>query len=247
MTKLSYFLATLGAAFFITGTCAQAMPLHNVFVGMEGSYAFSNSVNFKPKNSAGYETSWARPEDPFDNDIGRSPGYGLYVGYIFNPKISADISYNHRGKFSWKKWFDLPPNNTRQRKIDKIVNSTLMLNIYYSPQFNDKVIKPYINAGIGASRNKVGKMDSITYPSWPVGPGAIEGKTTTSFAWQIGVGTDITINQHVALNAGYRLVDLGKMSTGSILRYDNVIQTIPPVFANHAFLNELYFGILGTL
>ena len=81
-------------------------------------------------------------------------------------------------------------------------SSTLFANLYYDFR-NDSAFVPYIGAGIGMSFNYLG------FDLHRGGSAVSRDESTTNFAWNLGAGVAFNINEHFAIDAGYRFVSLG--------------------------------------
>ena len=78
----------------------------------------------------------------------------------------------------------------------KVKTMSLMLNGYYDID-TGSALRPYVNLGIGVSRLKLEENPRNT-------------KKNNKFSWGGGVGMGYDITQSVALDLGYRFLDLGE-------------------------------------
>ncbi len=79
-------------------------------------------------------------------------------------------------------------------------------------------IKPYIGAGIGASRNKISRYRDINVPN--LGVASAGSDPTWNFAWALHAGVAYQATDRLAIDFGYSYVDLGNARTGTIRSYD---------------------------
>lgn len=84
-------------------------------------------------------------------------------------------------------------------------NSTTLLANFYYDFHNSSDFTPYVGAGLGLAFNYMG-VDGYDN-RYDMG-GSWDGRTT-NFAWQVGAGVAYSINENMAIDAGYRYLDLG--------------------------------------
>ena len=135
-----------------------------------------------------------------------SPVYGVGFGYKFTDHLRSDVTVTHRSNFKYSAL-----NSNEDKEKQKISSTAFMLNGYYD-LFKYKGFTPYVMLGAGIAYNKAGKfqIDDI----------AIKGTQKSSFAWQAGFGTQYKITKNLSLDAGYRYISLGKMSTTNEAHYN---------------------------
>lgn len=153
--------------------------------------------------------SFSRPAaQEVGNDVGTAGIVGLGVGYRFTPYLRGDVTLSYRDGYaidSSKVMEGLTYHSTG--RVDSVAG---LASLYVEP-YRFGVVRPYLGGGVGFARNRVGDV-SVTVLDYN---GTLEGGANTSFAWQgaVGVGVDLTPN--LALDVGYRYVDLGEGVTGS--------------------------------
>lgn len=128
--------------------------------------------------------------------------FGLGVGYNFNKYLSADASFNH---FPYHK-FDKTVSSGSEVK-QKFSSSTLMFNMVVNIP-TPYCITPFFNAGAGFAHNNAGDYTSVLVVEIP-------GKTKDSFAWNVGAGANIKVNEWLTPYLAYKFFDLGKIQTQS--------------------------------
>ena len=153
------------------------------------------------------------------NDLDRSPVYGLGVGYRISPMFRADVSLSLRSGLDLSDSEGDPATGTAGRNdtTAKIRSRAVFLTGYVDAgsllpaQYS--WINPYVGAGVGYAVNR---LSSLTNTSTVTGLGT---DTTTSapsgtgrgLAWQIAAGLGFEVSRSLALDVGYRYVDLGRL------------------------------------
>ena len=90
-------------------------------------------------------------------------------------------------------------------------STTLLANVYYDFH-NSTAFTPYVGAGIGLAFNYLG----VDMHHYGVNDAAWSGSSddrSTNFAWQVGAGVAYSFNENMAIDAGYRYLDLGYTET----------------------------------
>lgn len=90
---------------------------------------------------------------------------------------------------------------------NKIETQTLMLNAYYDIDTGTK-LTPYIGAGIGYAKLEV--KDEYWNSAYN------ETIDDTNFAWQIGAGAAYALADNVSIDAGYRYINYGDLSSSKV-------------------------------
>ena len=133
-----------------------------------------------------------------DIGAGISLGYGLDFGNNFRSDV--EISYNL--KTTDEKTYD-----EGDKSVLKTKSTSVMLNGYYDIKTGTEWT-PYITAGIGYSHVENGGDENDWYKG-------------DNFAYQAGVGTSYALTSNIALDAGYKYVDLGKVDVDSEVKVKN--------------------------
>lgn len=127
-------------------------------------------------------------------------GGALALGYDFNAlcdvPVRAEVEYALRGN-SQKSWTE------DGLGIKGAWNtSTLFLNLYYDFR-NSTAFTPYVGAGLGMAFNYA----NYTFAA---GDGSVNfDDHVTTFAWNVGAGVACDITDNLAVDLGYRYVNLG--------------------------------------
>ena len=133
----------------------------------------------------------------------------------FSQKADADSSYT-----SYDETFK-----------NKIQAQTLMLNAYYDIDTGTK-LTPYVGAGIGYA--KLEAKDEY----WNLEYGKSIDKN--NFAWQIGVGAAYNLTNNVSLDAGYRYIDYGNLSSSEIDDWGGHEKAKVDLTANEFYIGARY-------
>lgn len=192
------------------------------YVSVKGSVVFmKNDLS----GSATYtnQKSLVNNLDKDDNDtVG---GFRLSYGLVFpisQHQIRSEIEYGYNGntKLDDDIFYKIAANNNQGYLGDnvnassKIKSQFVVANFYYD-FINNSKFTPYINAGIGYARLKA--ENSFSYKT----TGSSFSDTSNNFAWNLGVGAAYNINNNIALDAGYRYTDYGKVKTSKEISLSN--------------------------
>lgn len=172
------------------------------------------------------------PKENFDKDfypnveLPESGFFGAGIGYMFNDRISSEISYTFRPTRQLVHSRQYIGNNSEEVRQD-FSNSTLMWNLRY--HFSKiKFIRPYILGGAGISRNYAGEYFSRDV----ISEGSITRSSTSSTkyapAWNIGLGGTMNITSDFSLDLFYRYTNLGKIGKISVTETTGEIYNISP-------------------
>jgi opacity protein-like surface antigen len=134
-----------------------------------------------------------------DDDFGTATLFNAGVGFKILPFIRTDLTLTYRTGY------EIDSALLGTRASADVTNLTGMLNAYFDFAEIGR-FQPYIGAGIGVAYNDV---DSVN-----AGGIALSGDSTTELAWQVGLGTAISLVPGIAIDLGYRYVDLGEVKTG---------------------------------
>jgi opacity protein-like surface antigen len=154
--------------------------------------------------------------------IGDSAFAGAGVGYQFNNWFRFDVTAEYRTAAqysaiqSYGNLWNLPCGarcydlyHGEHSAAVFLANAYFDLGTWYG-------ITPYIGGGVGAGVNWLQNFYDIS--AQPAGGfGFAQNRMPTNFAWQIGAGLAYNVSPNLKLEVGYRYLDLGKMSTGTII------------------------------
>lgn len=131
------------------------------------------------------------------------------VGLDYNFNVSAQQIKGEINEFGLSQFNNYNYDYDIQRR-------TLLAN-FSADIYHGKVLSPYVLAGIGVSINRITGFNAMAKPN--IGPVRIDldfaNKTTTSFAYQAGLGLRYQTNAHTSLALSYRYLDAGKAKLGA--------------------------------
>lgn len=171
-----------------------------------GALAIAPS-DFYGRVDTGY--SWSsNMERDIGTDAGSSAIVGAGLGYRVNDNIRTDVTLGYRG------WYQasggVPVNATTVNASADIKSFVGLVNAYYDIGHYNR-FTPYVGGGIGFSNNMV---DTTNFSIGSIPLGNINSHSNTSLAWQLGAGTAVDITSNLALDIGYRYIDMGTAQTG---------------------------------
>ena len=142
------------------------------------------------------------------NDIGSSAVLGAAVGARLHPNVRAELAVGYRGSY---KLDDVDAGVPISYFTADAKSLSVMLNGYYD--FGSGPLRPYVTAGIGYARNKLGTVElnlPATAVRLPIG-----GATKGNLAWSAGLGVGYAMTNRLTLDVGYRYIDLGDIEASS--------------------------------
>lgn len=175
-----------------------------------------------------------------DSSLSRTASVDLGVGYRFTPNFRVDGTFEMRSGSTFRGTSNvLIPNSRGQTAADiygfydgQVESQVALLNGYYDIG-TWKGITPFVSASVGVARNTVSGLTSSndatinTYSN--VAPFALTGslndhstsysakKTTYGFAWGLGTGAAMAVNDRLSIEASYRYLNLGNAAASSLL------------------------------
>ncbi len=268
--RLSWLLVLLfeticGSAFLVSGSVASSIddPARKTYLNFELGASFSMDANMKvPDGTAnaafggGYWDS--APAEGYDSDLGSSEEYGIGFGYNINPTVSLELNYNNRPSFSYSKFQNPLPSDIgpRIRYFDVSNNSIMFNGVVHLNKVSNALeysigsfsISPFVDAGLGISRNTVRNFRSVATKDGYVFSKMDGEKTTTSPAYQIGFGLATALDTFWEMKVGYRYFNGGDFKTQDYITDDpdNLhplnpgAGTLVPVWKGTLQTNELY-------
>ncbi len=143
------------------------------------------------------------------------------VGYRFNEYFRADVTGEYRASSQFSAiesynqgYYAHPKNASRSydnyrgnvRVVDGLVNGYVDIGTWYGAT-------PFIGAGVGVANINSG---SVIDSGEGGGSGYSYGKSTTNFAYAGMAGVDFAISRNLKFEIGYRYLNVGKYSSGTI-------------------------------
>jgi opacity protein-like surface antigen len=227
--------------------------MKNIYLGVDGGYSMSlNSTNLSPYDTSNIAASSQIISVPgnttFQNGIDDSGMIGAFLGYRVNNSLSFNLNYDYRGWFSWQ----VPTNAVLSSGINDLIYSaknikiqTLFVNFVINPNKNWEGwgnLTPYVSGGLGAAFNQLGTLSGTDLID-PNIYSNIAGASSTSFAWNVGLGVDYALSKNISYSLGYRFVNAGTVQSSEQLSSPMGVFSVNPFKANHVLLNEVITGI----
>ena len=147
-------------------------------------------------------------------------GGALAVGYDVNKKfripLRAELEYalfsTAEGETS-QTWYMGGNPYWRDSIKQKLQIQTLFVNAYYDFH-NRTAFTPYLGGGLGLAFVRAKGSNNWTDYLYSVsGTDKFGAKTTTNFAWNVGLGATYDITNWCSIDLGYRFAGLGKGKT----------------------------------
>ena len=151
---------------------------------------------------------------PSDNALDRTAVIGGGVGYK-GPWLRTDVTLDYSA--SGYRGTILAPADARAKvsALTALFNGYLDLGTWYG-------LTPYLGAGAGVSQIKV--TDYVSAVSPPFAQGL--SNTQWKFAWAFMGGTAYSITPNLAVDVGYRYLNLGDVSTASDASGDMTLKNL---------------------
>ena len=133
------------------------------------------------------------------NTLSAQLGVSANAHTDFNPQGSV-VQISSMGERDFR--FDYHVQNTSVMLTSKILTTLSQYNC----------IRPYFSWEIGAGFNRPNRYKETRFNAPPVLVKGFSEKTSSSFAWGVGLGVDYVINKHLRAGLGYQFADLGSVS-----------------------------------
>ncbi|MCZ4091576.1 outer membrane protein [Sinorhizobium psoraleae] len=169
-----------------------------------------------------------------EGEFDSAPLAGVGIGYQFNDWLRLDGIVEYRGKADFAAldryghsgptgpiWDGTNDYDAAKSEWLLMANAYVDIGDWYG-------IKPYVGAGIGASRNRISGFRDINVPT--LGVAYADDDPTWNFAWAVHAGVAYQATERLALDLGYSYVDLGDAKTGNIRTYDGSTVNAPMHF-----------------
>jgi OOP family OmpA-OmpF porin len=184
------------------------IPFHSVYVRGDVGGAFGTDTRFRnipaPLGTGTSEKS----------EVGKSLMYGGGVGVRINPMFRTDLTLDSIRRLDITGTNSVAGGPTSSAHVSSLVG---MLNGYFD--FNGLMpnlfgpLQPYLQAGVGATRNDLSRTSFATGGGAYVG--SVSSHARTNFAWGVGAGMAYAVMPNLSLDLGYKYLDLGHMSSGT--------------------------------
>lgn len=156
---------------------------------------------------------------------------GIGFGYKFNSWFRADLTGEYRGNalYQSKLYYTDPnspacsglPAGTCGDNYRGLLNVGLFMFNAYADIGTWYGITPYVGAGVGVAAYSMGNVTDhsmqVPVAGAQVGSGVSDPHTGGNLAWALMTGFSWDVAQNVKLDIGYRYVNMGQISTGTIM------------------------------
>ncbi|MDK1375209.1 MULTISPECIES: porin family protein [unclassified Sinorhizobium] len=167
-----------------------------------------------------------------DGSFDSAPLAGGGIGYQFNDWLRLDGIVEYRGKADFTAldrydgdgdgiWDGTNDYDGAKSEWLLMANAYVDIGDWYG-------VKPYVGAGIGASRNTFSGFRDINVPT--VGVAYADEDSTWNFAWALHAGVAYQATERLAIDFGYSYVNLGDAKTDNIRSYDDTVNNAPMHF-----------------
>jgi opacity protein-like surface antigen len=229
-----------------------APPIEEAPIGgwyLRGDIGMTNQ-SFKKLHQRLYDVPGTTVEP---NDMGwdSSMFWSLGVGYKFNDWFRADVTGEYRGKANFHGSDNtsftggVGVDNYSGSKSEWVVmaNGYVDLGTWWC-------ITPYVGAGIGMADIKISgfRDDGFTYtPGLNNSTAYAADGSKWNFAWSLQAGLTYQVTRSMAIDLGYRYLDLGNATTGPTRAFDGSFTNGGPFTFNHITSQDLKLGVRWML
>ena len=180
----------------------------------------------------------------YDNDIETAKIFGLGAGKYIANNFRLEIEAVKRWDYKHDTVLIGSPQFTHKGNIE---TRSLFVNGFYDFQdfsLGSKSFKPYIGAGIGFSRNKLGKTQE--YSNGTANSLRIHGKVTSEFVYKLSAGVLLSLSENLSLDVNCQYVDLGDYESTRTLHAGGSRTEMVPISGGKITAQELTFGLQYT-
>lgn len=204
---------------FIFCTHAFASEERCLYLLLEGGASFSQKAKFYPP------LPWDPTPQGYSNKLRNSEVLGAGIGYQFCPLLATELKYNYRNSFKYKKFQSADTPFGDKIRFFNLKNTTAMADfLFYARGFTDCLsyvsehfrMDPYVNVGMGLSYNRIENFHSVQVATGTVFS-MMSPNTKTSFAYQLGLGLEVSTCDLLSVAFGYRFLDAGKFRSNSYI------------------------------
>ena len=142
-------------------------------------------------------------------DFGTATALELGLGYAAAPAVRLEVLVEYRPRFAFGGRANfLEPERLQSVKAD-ISSLSGMLAAYVDLPGTGS-FRPFIGAGLGAVRTRIGET-RMTFPKTTT---VVPGGSRTGLAWMLTAGVAKALAERVTLDLAWRYTDLGVTRTG---------------------------------
>lgn len=147
-------------------------------------------------------------------DFGEVPAIELGLGYTALPAARLEVLVEYRPRFAFKGRANfLDPERRQSVSVDGSSLSGILAAYVDLPMLGlPKLgpLGPFIGAGVGAVRTRVGET-RMTFPATTT---IVPGKSRADLAWMLTAGVAVALSERTTLDFAWRYADLGAVHTG---------------------------------
>ncbi len=146
--------------------------------------------------------------------FGTMPMIEVGLGYA-SDATRLEFLLEYRPQFTFQGRANFLPPDRRQSVTAELSSISGMLAGFFDfsgPELPGALsITPFIGAGVGVARTKIG----ATSMAFPTTTTIVPGESRSGFAWMLTAGVAVPLNEKVALDLSWRYSDLGEVHTGA--------------------------------
>ena len=128
----------------------------------------------------------------------------------------------------------------------QVMGTAKFYSILKAPKGINKNLYPYFSVGLGAAFNKANQFTTSTSETGSINlTPTYPSSSNTNFSYNLGIGVDMEVIEHLRFGLGYRYSNFGKVTLGQgLVTYNQYRYPVNYVFgANNAYANQLLVGL----
>jgi len=187
---------------------AKAQEFNSIYVAPRLIYSKQNGDMSKATYSDGLDSFRALGGEDSDTNFGLGVALGLDLSYSTAYPVRVEAEYVYRSEASFKNSpRKIGGTGVSASQSFKVAAHSLMANAFYDIN-TDTPLTPYFGGGLGMAFLDAKYKSSIN------GAQTKKSSTDWNLAWNVGAGVAYQFNDSLALDFGYRYVDLGSSECG---------------------------------
>jgi opacity protein-like surface antigen len=173
---------------------------------------------------------------------------GLGIGYKFNDWFRADFTGEYRGRANFHGSDHVTTALTNG--VDNYFGSksewVFMANAYVDLG-TWWCLTPYVGLGLGMANIKISGFRDDGFNNLGQSTAYADDASKWNFAWAVHAGVSYKVNQSMAIDFGYRYIDMGNGTTGATRAFDGSFSNGGPFTFNHITSHDFKLGIRWML